>query len=180
MLHIFLDELELDLLSIVKLFTLNDFRNLLIDPHLYLLTKSKSTLGQQIHELNSLLSYYSDDIEKWREDVERTHINFIRGYPEIPINPNRPPQLFGSILECLEHMFNITNDFKATSGGADPMFNSIPYIKQSPCLQLDENLACEEFCKWNDKLVGKQLSKKELLTLMRWAIVIFFLFHGNN
>ena len=180
MLHIFLDELELDLLSIVKLFTLNDFRNLLIDPHLYLLTKSKSTLGQQIHELNSLLSYYSDDIEKWREDVERTHVNFIRGYPEIPINPNRPPQLFGSILECLEHMFNITNDFKATSGGADPMFNSIPYIKQSPCLQLDENPACEEFCKWHDKLVGKKLSKKELLTLMRWAIVIFFLFHGNK
>ena len=121
------------MLSIVKLFTLNDFRNLLIDPHLYLYTKSKTEAGQ-IPELNSLLSYYTDDIEKWREDVERARVNFIRGYPEIPFNPNRPPQLFGSILECFEHMFNITNDFKATSGSSDPMFNSIPYIKQSELL----------------------------------------------
>ena len=162
--HLFLDDLELDLLSIVKLFTLNDFRNQLIDPHLYLYSKSK--IGQ-IQELNSLLSYYTDDIEKWKDDMFRARIKFIRGYPEIPINPNSPPQLFGSILECFEHMFNITNEFKAAFGSSDPMFNSIPYIKQSPCLHLDENPACEDFCKWHDQLVRQKLPKKELLTLMR-------------
>ena len=65
--------------------------------------------------------------------------------------------LYEPLKNCFDHMTNVSSK------------NAGEYIiRQSPCLDLKNNLACKNFCEWHNKLIHKKLSKGELLTLMRY------------
>ena len=58
--------------------------------------------------------------------------------------------LYEPLSNCLEHVSN-----------------TVIHIKQSPCFDLIKNPMCKIFCEWHQKLISKQLSKGELLTMIR-------------
>ena len=64
--------------------------------------------------------------------------------------------LYKPIMNCVEHVSSTTS-------------NESHDIRPPPCLDLNGNPKCKAFCEWHEKLINEQLSKGELLTLMRYA-----------
>ena len=63
--------------------------------------------------------------------------------------------IYQTFNKCFEHMFNVKKALKGI------------YTQSSPCLDLNENSKCREFCEWHNEIINNTLQKQELLTLMR-------------
>ena len=63
--------------------------------------------------------------------------------------------IYQTFHKCFEYMSNVKKAFKGM------------YTQSSPCLDLNANSKCREFCEWHNEFINNKLQKQELLTLMR-------------
>ena len=64
----------------------------------------------------------------------------------------------------------VTEQFRKHENPHDELVESVPYIARSPCFELENFPQCKEYCEWFSKVI-KTVSKKELLTLMRFVLI---------
>ena len=63
--------------------------------------------------------------------------------------------LYQPFQTCFQHMSNFYTSVEGK------------YTNTSPCMNLNKNLECKDFCDWHKDIINDQLQNQELLTLMR-------------
>ena len=135
------------LYKVIKFFKIKNIGSFISNMHAYF-----GLYGQNNETIAALAKLMTMD-ETDTDLIFISKIFSLNDFSALADDPNLV--IYQTFHKCFEYMSNVKKAFKGM------------YTQRSPCLDLNENSKCREFCEWHNEFINNKLQKQEFLTLMR-------------